>query len=414
MRKTVARKAAAEETLLEGRQIWGQTRTGVRGKLRMELTDLVRFRGCWYCGFREGFIHMNHPSGRGRIIRSVDGRRWESVFLKEWDGADVREVKLSVTSEGLLMANTCLYFVSREARADGMLHTPSRFDRPPPGGRPYGRYYQLVTPGTPEDDAERSVARQSVTWLSEDGRRWGGAYACPSGVNTWRWEVCWHQGMGYSVSYCGKDPRGALYRTRDGRSWRLLHEGLFPEGGNEGALGFEEDGTLYCLLRDARPRNDAAACAAVSGLPSDGHRIETVTSGARLGSRVPMFGIARAPGYRDWKWRDLTIDWRGDGDFRSVDEVLRAPLGGPKLLRLRDGRWLALGRVLGPERDDGHITLFLLDPATARLTRLAECRGATYGGMAEHAGRIWISYAGEAEPDCLGVFLASVRIPRVS
>ncbi len=398
-------------TFIKGDKIWDMTRLPGEDKMRMELTDLARFNGYWYCGFREAFIHHSHPSGRGRVIRSADGVTWESVLLKEWDGADVREITLSVTSEGLLMANTSLAFVSQEARADGRQHAYSAFDRPRPDGKLYGRYYQLDAPGTPGNDEERNVTRQSVTWLSADGVTWSSAYACPSGVNTWHWKVVWHNGMGYTIGYDGKDKTGTLYRTRDGKNWRVLVSDFFPGGGNEISIAFGTDNTAYGLLRDARKRIMTAAMKATVE-DSDGHQVGTDFSRGYYGDAAPMFGIGKAPYYQEWEWKELTVDWDGNGQFRSVDEVLRAPFGGPKLIRLKDGRFVVAGRILGPNRDDGHITLFLLDPTTAQLTKIAEFAGSTYGGVAEYDGRLWVSYAGEAEPGYLAVFMASVQISR--
>ena len=72
------------------------------------------------------------------------------------------------------------------------------------------------------------------------------------------------------------------------------------------------------------------------------------------------------------------------------------------------GRFFAVGRVLGPGRDDGHITLFHVDPETAVLAMVAESDGTTYSGVAEHDGMIWVSYAATDAP---AAFLASVKAP---
>ena len=353
--------------MIQGTRIWDVTRITDRETVRVELSDLVRFKGHWYCGFREAEIHGSHPSGRGRIIRSADGEAWETAALFDWDAADVREPKFSVTAEGMLMVNTSMPFCSREARPDG-------------------RYYLLGVRGVPASDREPDVARQSVTWLSADGVTWSAAYACPSGVNTWRWEVEWHNGMGYSVGYCGKDARGTLYRTRDGKSWRVLKEDFFPSGrGNEASLAFGLDDTAYCLLRAGGPVPKAP-------VPP--------------GACPPAIGIGKPPYYQEWEWREVTVDW--EGDVRPAAELLRAPFGGPRLMRASDGRFFAVGRVLGPGRDTGHITLFHVDPERARLTYVEEFTGTTYGGIAEHDGALWASHCSS---DVSAVYLARVEMP---
>lgn len=189
-------------------KIWDGTRITDRKGDRIEFPSLIRFKDHWYCAFREAKIHNNHPSGRARIIRSADGKKWETVRFLTWDCGDVREPKFSITAEGWLMINTSVYFVSREPRKK----EPCRLKKgaagyTPPEGLKAGendQYYQLEWLGTTlnlsDNDLEPNVAQQSMTWLSPDGVNWSGAYACPSGINTWLWDTTWHNGMGYSIA----------------------------------------------------------------------------------------------------------------------------------------------------------------------------------------------------------------------
>lgn len=327
----------------EGRVIWDLSRLTDRATTRMEFPDLVRFRGHWYCSFREGDIHGNHVSGRGRVIRSADGNQWQSVALMEWEGGDVRDPRLSVTAEGWLMVNTSIYFPARGHR------------------------------GTPSNETESGgVSRQSVTWLSSDGVNWGSAQACPTGVNTWRWDVTWHNGMGYSIAYSGKDDGGTLYRTRDGRSWRMLKDKLFPDGkGNEADLAFAPDGTAICLLRDSRTRG--------------------------------VIGIGQPPDYQQWQWKDAALDWQGDGRLRPADDLWRRSVGGPKIVRLSDGRYLGIGRI------DGRVNIFQIDPVRGVFTRYLEFNGTSYPGLVEHEGQLWVTHGVSAAS---GIFLVKVPLPQ--
>ena len=153
--------------MIQGKRIWDISRIPDRDETRMELTDLIRFSGYWYCGFREGKIHCDHPTGRARIIRSANGEQWESAALFEWDGASIRTPRLSITAEGHLMAATSIYFVSKLPRLDAEAldndgrplppEVEARMDHP-------HCYFQLDKPGTPDTDAEPQVARQSV-WI---------------------------------------------------------------------------------------------------------------------------------------------------------------------------------------------------------------------------------------------------------
>lgn len=65
--------------------------------------DLIRFKNHFYAAIREGNNHMPDKSGKVRLIRSKDGDTWEDIGLLEMEGYDVREARLSVTSEGKIM-----------------------------------------------------------------------------------------------------------------------------------------------------------------------------------------------------------------------------------------------------------------------------------------------------------------------
>jgi len=368
--------------LIQGTCIWDISRIPDRDETRMELTDLVRFKEHWYCGFREGKIHHDHPSGRARIIRSADGASWESAALFEWDGGSVRAPRLSITAEGHLMVATSVYFVSRGPRLDANAmgddgeplppEVKARRDRP-------GCYYQLDAPGTPATDEESQVARQSVSWLSADGLNWSTAFADVSGVNAHRWSVTWHNGMGYSNSETGKDKGGTLYRTRDGKTWRALVHGFAPEGfnGSEVSLAFGEDNTAYGLFRG--------------------------------GARHVLLGTGKAPYYQEWEWKNLTVDAGAEhGETQPSHEILEAPFGGPKLIRLSDGRFVAAGRILWPWRDDGRVNLLLLDPGKALLTQFAEFDGTSYAGVFEHEGLLWVTFTDRLASE---VLLGKVDVP---
>jgi hypothetical protein len=202
-------------------------------------------------------------------------------------------------------------------------------------------------------------------------------------VNTWLWDTTWHNGMGYSIAEWGKHMMGGLYRTRDGRDWRLLKDALLPKGhAGEGALAFGPDDTAYCLLRGE--------------------------------SRSPAFiGIGKPPYYQDWVWKHPLCDYGpADGGLRPVEEVLRVGLGGPKLIRLRDGRLLGAGRALGPGRDDSHATLFWIDPERGTMILFAEFDGTSYPGIVEHDGMVWVTYVGSAcHQGRWEVHLAKVKVP---
>ena len=42
-------------------------------------TSLIRFNNAFYGSFREGSGHMPGTDGKIRVIKSMDGKKWESV-----------------------------------------------------------------------------------------------------------------------------------------------------------------------------------------------------------------------------------------------------------------------------------------------------------------------------------------------
>ncbi len=71
--------------------------------LHNAFTDLIRFRGRWFCTFREGERHAAGQDGQIRVITSSDGESWESAALLATEGVDLRDPKLSRTPDGRLL-----------------------------------------------------------------------------------------------------------------------------------------------------------------------------------------------------------------------------------------------------------------------------------------------------------------------
>ncbi|RCS54535.1 exo-alpha-sialidase [Bremerella cremea] len=171
-------------------------------------TDLIRYQDKWYCVFREGGGHVSKV-GSLRVLRSEDGKNWESASLVTSADADLRDAKISVTPDGKL----CL-------AGAGALHQPA------------------------------SAKHQSYIWYSEDGEKWSDAI--PIGEqNFWIWRVTWHDGNAYGVGYSTVEPRAAkLYKSEDGKTFEQVGDKFDVEGyANETGLIFLEDGTAMCVLR---------------------------------------------------------------------------------------------------------------------------------------------------------------------
>lgn len=237
--------------LVESRRIWNKAPHNA-------FTDLIRFKGRWFCVFREGKGHVS-PDGALRVITSKDGNDWESAALITSDNSDLRDAKITVTPNG-----------------------------------------QLMLAGAEAMNKPVSHKHQSLVWFSEDGQIWSRKHAVGDRDN-WLWRITWHKGKAYGFGYgCRNDNRGIrLFGSPDGKSFKtLIHnasvEGTYP---NETSMVFLPDDMCYCLLRQ-------------DGKPNNG-----------------VVGKSRPP-YTEWSWKKL--------DKR---------IGGPHMIRLPDGRFLAAVRL---------------------------------------------------------------------
>src|SRR5437763_1705330 len=123
-------------------------------------TDLARWRGKWYCTFRESEAHIG-GDGALRVLESADGRDWRSVALVAEAGIDLRDPKLSVTPDDRLM---------------------------------------IVAGGSVYRGTKTLQGRRPRVSFSKDGRDW----TAPRRVleeGEWLWRVTWHGGKAYGASY---------------------------------------------------------------------------------------------------------------------------------------------------------------------------------------------------------------------
>ncbi|MGE0127852.1 MAG: exo-alpha-sialidase [Blastocatellales bacterium] len=182
-------------------------------------TDLIRFKNQWYCAFREGDGHAR-GEGKLRVLVSKDGEAWESVALIEENGRDLRDAKVSITSDGRLMLNG--------GSADPVDHSPK------------GSFYSVVS-------------------FSKDGRVWSApqkiSFKNPAENRFWLWRPTWHKGSAYGVAYQA-DPESPanqrkfyafVCRSRDGVNYERISEDFI--GGTEAALEFDRNGVLTIALR---------------------------------------------------------------------------------------------------------------------------------------------------------------------
>lgn len=176
-------------------------------------TDLIRFKDAWFCTFREGEHHVG-GNGALRVLTSKDGEQWTSAALLTEDGIDLRDPKLSITPNGLLMMTA--------------------------GGSVY--------------EGKKLVGRQPRVAFSTDGLDWTPTQRVLA-EGDWLWRVTWHEGKAYGVSYGG--PRAtatggwqlSLWTSPDGMQYERITALEVPDSPNETTLRFMPDGTMMALVR---------------------------------------------------------------------------------------------------------------------------------------------------------------------
>jgi len=230
---------AGEARLVDVRRIWAEAPHNA-------FTDLTRFRGRWFCVFREGAGHAS-PDGRLRVIVSRDGEHWESAALIESADGDLRDAKITVTPDGRLLLMGAV-----------ALRQPA----------PY--------------------RHQSMAWLSRDGRAWDPGHKIGD-PDFWLWRVTWHKGTAYGFGYNTNRDRNLrtlrLYRTTDAARFETLIENAgVPNSPGESAIRFDGNRAIVLLRRDAyggKPPIPASAATALIG--------------------------TAAPPYREWQWKDTGV-----------------------------------------------------------------------------------------------------------
>lgn len=220
---------------------------------------------------------------------------------------------------------------------------------------------QLMLCGTEALHDKSKYTHQSLAWFSKDGRTWSGKIEIGT-PDFWLWRVTWHKSKAYGIGYGTRnDQTVRLYSSKDGRQFDTLVERLF-EGGypNETSLVFNGDAAYGLLRRDGNPNTG-------------------------------LFGVSHSP-YTKWEWKDLGTR-----------------IGGPQMLRLSDGRFVAAVRLY----DGGARTsLCWIDPQTGKLTealKLPSGGDTSYAGLVLHEGLLWVSYYSSHEGKT-AIYLAKVKI----
>lgn len=224
-------------------------------------TSIIKFKGKYYCSFREGESHIfdsrGKAEGKSRILVSDDGKEWKSIALLSKADYDLRDPKLSIMPDGRLMVLM--------------------------GGSVY-------------------VDKKLVKWhpqvsFSEDGVSFTEPVPVKFNYETaeqdWLWRTTWDDGVGYCANYY-KDFDGeiklSLVKTTDGLSYDLITELDVNDFPNEATIRILPDKRMLMMVR-----RDS-------------------------GNRKGYWGVSNPP-YKEWSWTEMELQLGGP-DFIQLDENL--------------------------------------------------------------------------------------------
>ncbi len=243
-------------------------------------TDLIRWRGKWYCTFREAKAHVG-GNGQLRVLTSADGRAWEPVALITEQGIDLRDPKLSITPDDRLM----------------------------------------IVAGGSVCQGKTLVGRQPRVTFSKDGRTWTATQRVLA-EGDWLWRVTWNEGRAYGASYSSAarpatrssepaDWQLKLVASADGIHYEVLTQLKVPGHPNETTLRFLPGGEMLALVR------------------------------REAGNAHGWIGASKPP-YKEWQWHDIGQRLGGPNFLRLPDgslwAVSRSYPGGPKTVLARLSR----------------------------------------------------------------------------
>ena len=198
--------------LVEHRKIWDQAPHNA-------FTDLIRFKGKWFCAFREGAGHVS-PDGFVRVLTTENGLWWEPAARLKMDGLDLRDPKLSIS--------------------------------------PDGKNLVVIAAAAAREGAAAASMTQSIVARSKDGWEWE-KVSVIGAPNYWLWRITWHQKKAYGVAYAtgpavnaSGDHHSMLFSSRNGSEFEVMIPDFRASRSprpTEATLRFDKAGNMICLHR---------------------------------------------------------------------------------------------------------------------------------------------------------------------
>ncbi len=293
-------------------------------------TDLGKFRGHYYCTFRNAISHggaSHNVMGSIVVIRSADRKHWTEVARFSQPGVDLRDPKMLVTEKEIR-----IYAVDCRLRKNG------------------------------------AIQYANCAWTSDDGVGWSDSTLMAPGYIFWRPKT--YKGKYYVPAYarrpgyCGVD----ILVSDDGYDWHMLSTPLPParvEGetlwANETEILFLKNGKALLFAR----RN-------YTGTPNP--------KLAELGGfRTGVVLESSADDLTHWKPIDDSLTFHCPA---AIEHNRRIILAGRDKLPLGDGRVTETGRVWE----------FAPGQGFTRLLHLKTHGDSSYPGLVAEGDELTVSY----------------------
>lgn len=185
-------------------------------------TSLIRFNGDFYCAFRSGEKHVYGKDGVIKIITSKDGNAWKDVDQISLKGFDLRDPKLSVTPDGLIMAAMGGSIYDGKTLLGGIPHVAF--------SNPEGTKFS-----PPKPIRYDANIKSKFDWL---------------------WNLTWHEGTGYGGMYSRKENEDGenettikLVKTTNGMDYQRVADLGIEGNPNESTIRFSPIGDMLMLIR---------------------------------------------------------------------------------------------------------------------------------------------------------------------
>jgi len=235
-----------QEKIISVEQIWD--RAGHNA-----FTDLVYFKGLFYCVFRESATHkpsqnLDHIiNGSIRMIASKDGQNWTSVAHLFEKDIDLRDPKLSVTPDNRLM------LLMGTSKYEGVKLISTQ-----------GKVCFF-------DSKSKEFSQLQNIYIDKKIRT----------KRDWLWNITWYNGMAYGVVYqISKNNFNSwsthLVSSQDGINFEYVCSLEVATSPNEADVKFLSNGKMVIIVR---------------GAPG-------------------AIGVSSAP-YKKWKWNPLPVKLGG-------------------------------------------------------------------------------------------------------